>query len=266
MSWAIKNRMSRFIKPKTGHTVILAVDHGYFLGPTTKLENPAKTIEPLIPYTDALFITRGVIRNCIDPKTSPPVVLRVSGGTSILTELSNEAITTNIQEALRLNAAAVGMSIFVGSSNEKQTLMNLANYVNEAEQYGMPVMAVTAVGKEMARDARSLALACRIAAELGASFVKTYYCDGFEKVVEGCPVPLVMAGGKKCETEKDVFQLVYDGMQAGAIGVDMGRNIWQHDYPIPMIKAMRSIVHGKASVQEAQDIFEKAKGEKQPSD
>lgn len=266
MSWAIKNRMSRFIKPKTGHTVILAVDHGYFLGPTTKLENPAKTIEPLIPYTDALFITRGVIRNCIDPKTSPPVVLRVSGGTSILTELSNEAITTNIQEALRLNAAAVGMSIFVGSPNEKQTLMNLANYVNEAEQYGMPVMAVTAVGKEMSRDARYLALACRIAAELGASFVKTYYCDGFEKVVEGCPVPLVMAGGKKCETEKDVFQLVYDGMQAGAIGIDMGRNIWQHEYPIPMIKAMRSVVHGKASVQEAQDIFEKAKGEKQPSD
>jgi len=259
MSWAIKNRMARFIKPKTGHTVILAVDHGYFLGPTTKLENPAKTIGPLIPYTDALFITRGVIRNCITPETSPPVVLRVSGGTSILTELSNEAITTNIQEALRLNAAAVGMSIFVGSSNEKQTLMNLANYVNEAEQYGMPVMAVTAVGKEMSRDARYLALACRIAAELGASFVKTYYCDDFEKVVEGCPVPLVIAGGKRMNTEKDVFQTVYDAIQAGAIGVDMGRNIWQNEYPIPMIKAMRSIVHGKATVQEAQDIFEKSK-------
>jgi len=259
MSWAIKNRMARFIKPKTGHTVILAVDHGYFLGPTTKLENPAKTIGPLIPYTDALFITRGVIRNCITPETSPPVVLRVSGGTSILTELSNEAITTNIQEALRLNAAAVGMSIFVGSSNEKQTLMNLANYVNEAEQYGMPVMAVTAVGKEMSRDARYLALACRIAAELGASFVKTYHCDDFEKVVEGCPVPLVIAGGKRMNTEKDVFQTVYDAIQAGAIGVDMGRNIWQNEYPIPMIKAMRSIVHGKASVQEAQDIFEKSK-------
>lgn len=262
MSWGIKQRMSRFIKPKTGHTVILAVDHGYFLGPTTRLENPGKTIEPLIPYTDALFITRGVIRNCIDPRTSPPIVLRVSGGTSILSELSNEAITTDIEEALRLNASAVGMSIFVGSPNEKQTLMNLSNYVNEAERYGMPVMAVTAVGKEMNRDARYLALACRIAAELGASFVKTYYCDGFEKVAEGCPVPLVIAGGKKCETEKDVFQLVHDSIQAGAIGVDMGRNIWQHDHPIPMIKAMRSIVHGKATVQEALDIFEKYRKEK----
>lgn len=262
MSWGIKQRMSRFIKPETGHTVILAVDHGYFLGPTTKLENPGKTIEPLIPYTDALFITRGVLRNCIDPRTSPPIVLRVSGGTSILTELSNEAITTDIEEALRLDASAVGISIFVGSPGEKQTLMNLSNYVNEAERYGMPVMAVTAVGKEMTRDARYLALACRIAAELGASFVKTYYCDDFEKVAEGCPVPLVIAGGKKAETEKDVFQTVYDSIQAGAIGVDMGRNIWQHDYPIPMIKAVRSIVHGKATVKEALDIFEKSKKEK----
>jgi putative autoinducer-2 (AI-2) aldolase len=259
MSWAIKNRMSRFIKPKTGHTVILAVDHGYFLGPTTRLENPAKTIEPLIPYSDALFITRGVVRNCIDPRTSPPIVLRVSGGSTILRDISNESIVTDIEEALRLNAAAVGISVFVGSENERQTLMNLASYVNEAEGYGMPVMAVTAVGKEMNRDARYLALACRTAAELGASFVKTYHCDNFEKVVEGCPVPLVMAGGKKMDTEKDVFKTIYNGMQAGAIGVDMGRNIWQHDHPIPMIKAMRSIVHGKATVQEALDIFEKAK-------
>lgn len=265
-SWAIKNRMARFIKPKTGHTVILAVDHGYFLGPTTRLEDPRKTIKPLIPYTDALFITRGVLRNCIDPATAPPAVLRVSGCTSILTDISNEAIVTNIEEALRLDAAAVGLSIFVGSQNERQTLMNLSNYVNEAERYGMPVMAVTAVGKDMTRDARYIGLACRIAAELGASFVKTYYCEGFEKVVEGCPVPLVIAGGKKCETEKDVFQLVYDAIQAGAIGVDMGRNIWQHDYPIPMIKGMRSVVHGKATVQEALDIFEKAKGENHPSD
>lgn len=262
MSWAIKNRMARFIKPETGHTVILAVDHGYFLGPTTRLENPRKTIKPLIPYTDALFITRGVIRNCIDPDTSPPIVLRVSGGTSILSELSNEEITTNIEEALRLNASAVGISIFVGSPNERQTLMNLANYVTEAERYGMPVMAVTAVGKDMSRDARYMALACRIAAELGASFVKTYHCDDFEKVVEGCPVPLVIAGGKKMETEKDVFQTVYDAIQAGAIGVDMGRNIWQHDCPIPMIKAIRSIVHGKATVREALDMFEKSKKEK----
>jgi putative autoinducer-2 (AI-2) aldolase len=260
MSWGIESRLSRFIKP-TGHTLILAVDHGYFLGPTRRLENPRKAIQPLMPYTDALFITRGVIRNCINPKNSPPIVLRVSGGTSILSELSNEAITTNIEEALRLNASAVGISIFVGSSNEKQSLMNLAEYVNEAERYGIPVMAVTAVGKEMKRDARYLALACRIAAELGASFVKTYYCDDFEKVVEGCPVPLVIAGGKKMNTEKDVFQTVYDAIQAGAIGVVMGRNIWQHDYPIPMITAIQSIIHDKATVREAIDIFEKSKND-----
>jgi len=262
MDWGKKNRLARIIKPKTGRTVMLAVDHGYFLGPTTKLENPRKTIEPLIPYSDALFITRGVLRTCVDADNDIPIVLRVSGGRSILGELSDEGITTSIEDALRLNAAGVGLSIFVGSPHERQTLLNLSKLVDKAERYGLPVLAVTAVGKEMNRDARYLALACRIAAELGASFVKTYYCDGFEKVVGGCPVPIVIAGGKKLETELDVFKLVYEAVKAGAVGVDMGRNIWQSDHPVAMIKAIRAIVHENANVKEAQEIFQSSKGEK----
>jgi putative autoinducer-2 (AI-2) aldolase len=258
MEWGKKSRLARVIKPKSGRTVMLAVDHGYFLGPTTKLENPRKTIEPLAPYSDALFITRGVLRTCVDANSDVPIVLRVSGGRSILGELSDEGITTSLEDALRLNAAGIGISIFVGSPNERQTLLNLSKLVNEAERYGMPVLAVTAVGKDMSRDARYLALACRIAAELGASFVKTYYCDGFEKVVNSCPVPVVIAGGKKLETEMDVFKLTHDAIKAGAVGVDMGRNIWQSDHPVPMIKAIRAIVHEDAGVKEAYNLFKAA--------
>jgi len=262
MSWGLKNRLSQIIKPETGRTVMLAVDHGYFLGPTTGLEVPSKTIEPIISYADALMPTRGVLRTSVNQNTSTPIVLRVSGGNSIVgSDLSNEGITTSMEEAIRLNAAGVALSIYVGSQYEHQTLMNLARLVDEGERYGMPVLAVTAVGKEMARDARYLALCCRIAAELGAHFVKTYYCEDFEKVVTGCPVPLVIAGGKKIP-ERDALQLTYNAIREGAAGVDMGRNIFQSDHPVAMIRAVRAIVHENATVDEAYDLYKKTKDQK----
>ncbi len=259
MDWGLENRLSQIIKPKTGKTVMLAVDHGYFLGPTKNLEDAQSTIKPLLSFADALMLTRGILRTSVTPKTSVPIVLRVSGGSSIIgSDLSNEGITTSMEEAVRLNVAAVALSIFVGSEYEHQTLENLAFLVDEGQALGIPVLAVTAVGKELGkRDARFLALSCRIAAELGASFVKTYYCDEFEKVVESCPVPVVIAGGPKLETELDAFQMAYDAIQRGACGVDMGRNIWQNPHPIGMIKAIRAVVHKKASPQEALEIYNK---------
>ncbi len=245
---------------------MLAVDHGYFMGPTHRLEQPGKTIEPLLPYADAIMCTRGVLRTSIDPKNNVPIVLRVSGGASVIGEsLTNEAITTSIRDAVRLNVAAVALSIFVGSQHEHQTLTNLGHLVNLGEEYGVPVLAVTAVGKELEkRDARYLGLACRIAAEMGAHFVKTYYCEDFERVVRGCPVPLVVAGGPKLETELDAFQLAYDAISEGAVGVDMGRNIWQSDNAVRMIRSIREIVHRGASVREAQQVYEEAEKEKTP--
>lgn len=255
MDWGMKNRLSQLIQ-KDGHCMFLPIDHGYFLGPTRKLEKPAKTIKPLFPYFDALFVTRGVLRSCIDAENSKPIILRVSGGTSILKDLSNEVITTSVKEALRLNVSALGLSIFIGSEHEKETLSNLANLINEAEEYGLPVMAVTAVGKELEkRDARYLSLCCRIAAELGAKVVKTYWCENFEKVTQGCPVPVVMAGGPQTKTKYEVFEFVYDGMQKGAIGVNLGRNIWQDEHPVAMIKALRAIIHGNATPKEADEIY-----------
>ena len=259
MDWGLKNRLSKVINPKTGRTVMLAVDHGYFQGPTTGLKNPKEDLKPLLPYADCLFATRGILRNCINPNTNTPVFLRVSGGPSILKELSNEELTTSVKEALRLNAAGVGMSIFVGGEFETKTIANLGKLVNEAEEYGIPVLAITAVGKEMERDSRYLGLACRIAAEIGAHMVKTYYCrEDFKKVVEGCPVPIVIAGGKKIP-EKDALQMAYNAINEGAVGVDMGRNIFQSDSPVGMIKAIRAVVQENKSVDEAYKIYENSK-------
>jgi 3-hydroxy-5-phosphonooxypentane-2,4-dione thiolase len=249
------------IKPETGRSVMLACDHGYFMGPTHRLENPRKTIEPLVRFADTLSVTRGILRNSVDPKWDIPILLRVSGGTSVLhDDLSDEGITTSMKEAVRLNVAAVSLSIFVGSEHEKQTLLSLAKLVDEGEEYGMPVMAITAVGKELdKRDSRYLSLACRIAAEIGAHVVKTYFCEDFSKVVNGCPVPLVVAGGPKLNSEADVFQLAHDAIQQGAVGVDMGRNIWQNDNPVAMIKAIRAVVHENVSVREAIEVFNENK-------
>lgn len=255
MDWGMKNRFSRIIKPQDGRCLMLAVDHGYFLGPTERLENATETVRPLLPYADSLMLTRGILRNCVPAERDIPIVLRVSGGTSIVGEdLSKETITTSIEEAIKLNVSCLALSVFVGSKYEHQTLASLGKLVDEGEKYGIPVLAVTAVGKDMGRDARYLALACRVAAELGAHIVKTYYCENFEKVVEACPVPLVVAGGKKLP-EMDALKLAYDSVTHGAAGVDMGRNIWQSDYPVPMIKAVKAIVHNKATVKEAYDVF-----------
>ena len=217
MDWGMRNRLSGIIIPKTGRCIMLAVDHGYFQGPTTGLERPGETIAPLLEHADALMLTRGALRNVVDPTLRVPVVLRVSGGTSVLKDdLSDEDITVAVEDAIRLNVSALAISIFVGSANEKQTLTNLARLCDEGQKYGIPVLAVTAVGKEMTRDARYLGLACRIAAELGAQIVKTYYCDGFEKVVEGCFAPIVIAGGKKIE-EQSALKLAYDAVESGAV-------------------------------------------------
>jgi len=263
MAWGLQNRLARIIRPTTGRTVMLAVDHGYFLGPTRKLEVPRKTIEPLLPYADAIMITRGALRTSVDPGYQTPVVLRVSGGASVLKEdLSHETVTTGMREAVRLNASAVALSIFVGAPHEHESLVNLGKLVDEGEEVGMPVLAVTAVGKELEkRDARYLSLACRIASEFGAHFVKTYYCEDFEKVVESCPVPLVVAGGPKLETDLDALELTQHSIEAGAAGVDMGRNIWQAANPVGMIRAVRAIVHEHASAKEALEHL-KAKGKK----
>ena len=250
MDWGMRHRLANIIPPDTGRAVMLAVDHGYFLGPTSGLEEPGKTVAPLLPYADSLMLTRGVLRQCVDPASRVPVVLRVSGGTSILTELSNEDITVSIDDAVRLNVSALALSIFVGTENERRTLANLAKLVDLGEQCGIPVLAVTAVGKDMARDARYLSLCCRIAAELGARIVKTYYCEGFEEVVGGCPVPIVIAGGKKIE-ERDALQLAHDAVSRGAVGVDMGRNIFQSSNPVGMIRAVRQVVHENKTPDEA---------------
>lgn len=261
MDWGMKNRLGQVI-PSDGKCFFLPIDHGYFQGPTHCLERPGETIKPLLPYCDALFVTRGVLRSAVDPGNTKPIILRVSGGTSMVGKnLANEGITTSIEEIIRLNVAAVGVSVFVGSDYEHQTLLNLSRLVNECENYGIPVMAVTAVGKELERrDARYLALSVRIAAELGARIVKTYWCEkDFDKVVNGCPVPVVIAGGPKCETERQVFEFVYDGMQKGAIGINLGRNVWQSAHPVAMASALRAIVHKKATVKEAGDIFNAVK-------
>jgi len=256
MEWGMKNRLSRIISPKTGRLVMLAVDHGYFQGPTTGLRNLGKTVNPLLPYADALMITRGGLKTWISPEMDKPIVLRVSGGQSILKELSNEIITTTIQDAIRTNASAITCSVFIGGEYERQSIENLSRLVNEGNDYGIPVLAVTAVGKEMVRDAKYLGLACRICVEIGAHMVKTYYCeDDFDKVVEACgSVPVVIAGGKKIE-EDAALKMAKDAIDRGAVGVDMGRNIFQSDNPIGMIKAVRAVVHEGASVQKALKLY-----------
>ncbi len=257
MDWGLQNRLAQIIRPNTGRTVMLAADHGYFMGPVPKLEVPRKTLEPLLPYADAIAITRGVARTGVDPKLSPPLVLRVSGGVSFMgQDLAHEGLTTTIKEAIRLNASAVALSIFVGTDYERESLLNLSTLVSEAEEYGIPVLAITAVGRELEkRTTRYLSLCCRIAAELGAHFVKTYYSEHFEKVVESCGIPVVIAGGPKMDTMRDALVMANDALQRGAIGVDMGRNIWQSSAPVPMIKAIRAVVHEGASVDEAAQLL-----------
>jgi 3-hydroxy-5-phosphonooxypentane-2,4-dione thiolase len=267
MDWGMRNRLSRMFRLPSGNSVMLAVDHGYFMGPTRRLEDVRATVGPLLPHADAVALTRGVLRTSVPPDSLTPIVLRVSGGVTILHEdLSDESITTSMPDAARLNVSAVAMSVFVGAPHEHQTLVNLSTLVDEGEAAGIPVMAITAVGKELEkRDARYLALACRVSAEIGAHIVKTYYCEGFSKVVEGCPVPLVVAGGPKLDSERAALELAHAAISEGARGIDMGRNIWQSDHPVAMLKALRAIVHEKSSVREAMDVLEGEKGRPPPA-
>ncbi len=260
MDWGMKNRLSRIIKPKDGRTVMLAVDHGYFMGPTTGLENIKTMVDPLLRYADTLMLTRGGLRNYIDPENDIPIVLRVSGGTSIINEehLLHEGTVVDVEDAIRLNVSGVAFSILVGEPFERDTILGMAEYIDKCERYGIPVLAVTAVGRGLGKDAKYLSLASRIAAELGAHIVKTYYCEKFERVVESCPVPIVIAGGKK-QPEQDALQMAYDAIQAGAIGVDMGRNIFQSSSPVGMMKAVNAIVHKKYDPTEAYDLFKSQK-------
>ena len=269
MSWGLANRLAQIIRPDTGRTVMLAIDHGYFQGPTTGLEDPRKTVEGLLPYCDALSPTKGVLNYCIDPATAPPIILRVSGGNSMARreELSDEILTCTAEEAVRLNAVGVSVSIYVGTEHQRQTIENLARMADEAHRYGLAVLGISAVGaqldelREPGREedfARYLALAGRIAAEHGADISKTYYVPGghFERVVEGCPVPIVLAGGKKVP-EREALQFSYNAIQEGAAGVDMGRNIFQSEHPSAMIQAVRAVVHENKTPDEAYRLFEK---------
>ena len=236
---------------------MLAVDHGYFLGPTSGMEEPARVIPPLAPWADALMVTRGLLRSSVDPGIIRAIVLRASGGPSIVgPSLEDEAITTSIEDALRIDAAAVTTQVFVGTAHERQSIENLAALVNEAGRYELPVLAVTAVGKELGKqDTRYIKLAVRICSEIGADFVKTYYTDDFEEVVRTAMVPVVIAGGKRLATERDALQVAHDAIAAGAAGVDFGRNIWQAPAPVAMIRALRAIVHEESSVDEAHELY-----------
>jgi len=268
MQWGLENRLAQIIKPDTNRTVLLAIDHGYFQGPTSGLEEPGKTVADLLPYCDALSPTKGVLNYCIDPKTAPPIILRVTGGNSMARrdELSDEIITCTAEEAVRLNAVAVSVSIYVGTEHQRQTIENLARMADEAHKYGLVVLGISAVGTQLdelrqpGREedfARYLALAGRIAAEHGADISKTYYVPGghFEKVVRGCPVPIVLAGGKKVP-EREALEFTAGAIAEGAAGVDMGRNIFQSENPVAMIQAVRAIVHGGKSAEEGYAVYE----------
>jgi 3-hydroxy-5-phosphonooxypentane-2,4-dione thiolase len=251
LDWGMQSRLARIFRPGTGRTVMLAIDHGYFQGPTTGLERVDLSIVPLLPLADALMTTRGMVRSTIPATAGVPIVLRASGGPSVLKDLSNEQIAVAMEDAVRLDAAAVAVQVFIGGENETQSVHNMTRLVDEGLRAGVPVLAVTAVGRELTRDARYLRLAVRICAELGAHVVKTYYCpEGFGTVTSACPVPVVMAGGKKLP-ELDALTVAARAIEGGAAGVDMGRNIFQSDHPVAMLRAIRAVVHESAKPEDA---------------
>ena len=261
LDWGMKNRLAQIFNPESGRTVMLAIDHGYFQGPTTGLERIDLNILPLIPYADTLMLTRGILRSIVPPSITKSIVLRVSGGTSILKELSNEEIAVDIEESIRLNVCAMAVQVFIGGEYEKESIINMTRMVDMGTRYGIPTLAVTAVGKDMARDARYFRLATRICAELGAHYIKTYYIEkDFETVCASCPVPIVMAGGKKIP-ELDALTMAYNAVQQGASGVDMGRNIFQSESPIAMIQAVRAVVHDNEQPDKALDLYNTVKNE-----
>src|SRR5438046_787906 len=262
LDWGMKNRLSRIFNPVTGRTVMLAFDHGYFQGPTTGLERMDLNIVPLIPYADALMATRGALRTCIPPESGRPVVLRCSGGQSILKELSNELVAVDLEDAARINASAMAVQVYIGGEYEHQSIRNLVTVINSGNRFGIPTLGVNGVGKDLVRDARYLGLAARIVAELGAHVVKTYFVEsGFERVVAGCPVPIVVAGGKKLP-ELEALGMAYKAVNQGAAGVDMGRNIFQSEAPVAMIQAVRAVVHQNETPEKAFELYKSLKSER----
>jgi putative autoinducer-2 (AI-2) aldolase len=262
LDWGMKSRLSQIFNAKSGRTVMLAIDHGYFQGPTTGLERIDLSIVPLMPYADALMLTRGILRTVVPPTINKAIVMRCSGGPSILKELSNEELAVDIEDAIRMNVSAVTLQVFIGGEYETRSVHNMTRLVDMGLRYGIPTMAVTAVGKDMVRDAKYFRLACRICAELGAHFVKTYYVpEGFGTVVASCPVPIVMAGGKKLP-ELDALTMAYNAVQEGAAGVDMGRNIFQSEAPAAMMQAIRKVVHENMKPKDACDLFCELKNKK----
>ncbi|MHC4457470.1 MAG: 3-hydroxy-5-phosphonooxypentane-2,4-dione thiolase [Planctomycetota bacterium] len=274
LDWGMKNRLARIFNPDSGRTVMLAIDHGYFQGPTTGLERIDLNIVPLMPYADAIMLTRGILRTTVPPTLNKPIVMRCSGGPSVLKELSDEHLAVDIEDAIRMNVTAVTLQVFIGGQFESRSVHNMTRLVDMGMRYGIPTMAVTAVGKDMVRDARYFRLACRICAELGAQMVKTYYItEGFETVTASCPVPIVfetvtascpvpivMAGGKKI-SELDALTRAYNAVQQGAAGVDMGRNIFQSDAPKAMIQAVHKIVHQNIKPAEAYELYQTIKNQ-----
>jgi putative autoinducer-2 (AI-2) aldolase len=262
LDWGMKNRLSRIFNPKTGRTVMLAFDHGYIMGPTSGLERMDLAIPPLVPFVDCLMCTRGGLRTCVPPETSKPLVMRCSTGATILKELSNEVIGVSVEDAIRMGASAITTQVYVGGPYEKETLDNLGKLINEGNRYGIPTLGVTAVGKELARDSRYLGLACRVIAELGAHFVKTYFCEqGFDEVVAGTPVPVVIAGGKKLP-ELDALKMAYKAIQQGAAGVDMGRNIFCADDPVAMVQAVYAVDHSNEKPEAAFEMYKGLKNDR----
>ncbi|NTW69830.1 MAG: 3-hydroxy-5-phosphonooxypentane-2,4-dione thiolase [Chlorobiaceae bacterium] len=261
VDWGMKNRLSRIFRPDTGKTVMFAIDHGYFQGPTTGLERPDVNIVPLMPHADAIMLTRGILRTTVPPTLNKAIVMRCSGGPSILKELSDEELAVDIEDAIRMNVAAITLQVFIGGEFETRSIRNMTRLVDMGLRYGIPTMAVTAVGKDMVRDAKYFRLACRISAELGAQIVKTYYVpEEFETVVASCPVPIVMAGGKKI-SELEALTMCSHAIQEGAAGVDMGRNIFQSDAPLAMMKAVNKVVHEQLAPEDAFAYFNDIKSE-----
>ena len=258
VEWGMKDRLSRIFNPKSAHTVMLAFDHGYIMGPTSGLERMDLTIPPLIEHADCLMCTRGALRSIVPPTCAKPISLRYSAGTTVLTDLNDECLL-DIEDAIRVNASALAIMVAVGSKFEAVTIKNLIKTADLGNRYGIPTLGVTAVGKELTRDARYLSLACRVCAENGATFVKTYHCEkDVEQVTASCPVPIVIAGGKKLP-EAEALELAYNAIRQGAAGVDMGRNVFQAEDPVAMIRAVRAVVHEKRTAAEAYEFYRSLK-------
>ena len=256
LDWGMKDRLSRIFNPNTGKTVMLAFDHGYFMGPTSGLERLDLLIPRLADYADCLMGTRGAIRSSVPPTFNKAIALRASSGSSVLQDdLSHESMVVDIEDAIKMNASAIAIQTFIGSDGQKETIEELNRAVNLGSRYSIPTLGVCAVGKEMERTTSFFLLATRMLAEFGAQMVKTYYCDDFEKVASACPVPLVVAGGKKLP-EKDALTLAYNSIQGGAAGVDMGRNIFQSEHPEEMIQAVIKVVHEGFTDKEAFEFYQ----------